>query len=440
MATPMSKDPVYDFHGKISAGKAVPFGLQHVLAMFVANIAPILIVTGVVHMPAGQVAGLVQAAMIIAGAGSLLQMFPMGPLGSGLPIIMGISFTFVSVFCMIGAKYGYGAILGAALIGGILEGTLGLTARWWRRFIEPVVSATVVTAIGFSLLSIGANSFGGGFGNPHFGDAPYLIVGSITLVSCIVFNILAKSYYKQLSVLFGLVVGYVVSYFFGMVDLSRLASVPLISLPGFMPYPLEFHGDAIVSVFLIFLVSATETLGDTSALADMGFGRPAKDKEISGSIAVDGYISSLSSLFGCMPITSFSQNVGLIAMTHVVNRKAIASGAVIMILAGLFPGLGVILASLPDAVLGGCTLMMFGSIVVSGVHMLSQCGYSERNMTIAALSLSVGLGFTQTPQIFHIFPPLFKSVFAENCVAVVFLVSMVLSFILPKDKTKAEQQ
>lgn len=440
MAAPMSKDPVYDFHGKISAGKAIPFGLQHVLAMFVANIAPILIVTGVVHMPPGQVAALVQAAMIIAGVGSLLQMFPLGPLGSGLPVIMGISFTFVSVFCMIGAKYGYGAILGAALVGGILEGTLGLTARWWRRFIEPIVSATVVTAIGFSLLSIGANSFGGGFGNPHFGDAPYLIVGSITLVSCIVFNILAKSYYKQLSVLFGLVVGYVVSYFFGMVDLSRLASVPLISLPGFMPYPLEFHGDAIVSVFLIFLVSATETLGDTSALADMGFGRPAKDKEISGSIAVDGYISSLSSLFGCMPITSFSQNVGLIAMTHVVNRKAIASGAVIMILAGLFPGLGVILASLPDAVLGGCTLMMFGSIVVSGVHMLSQCGYSERNMTIAALSLSVGLGFTQTPQIFHIFPPLFKSVFAENCVAVVFLVSLVLSFILPKDKPKADQQ
>ena len=440
MAAPMSKDPVYDFHGKISAGKAIPFGLQHVLAMFVANIAPILIVTGVVHMPPGQVAALVQAAMIIAGVGSLLQMFPLGPLGSGLPVIMGISFTFVSVFCMIGAKYGYGAILGAALVGGILEGTLGLTARWWRRFIEPIVSATVVTAIGFSLLSIGANSFGGGFGNPHFGDAPYLIVGSITLVSCIVFNILAKSYYKQLSVLFGLVVGYVASYFFGMVDLSHLASVPLISLPGFMPYPLEFHGDAIVSVFLIFLVSATETLGDTSALADMGFGRPAKDKEISGSIAVDGYISSLSSLFGCMPITSFSQNVGLIAMTHVVNRKAIASGAVIMILAGLFPGLGVILASLPDAVLGGCTLMMFGSIVVSGVHMLSQCGYSERNMTIAALSLSVGLGFTQTPQIFHIFPPLFKSVFAENCVAVVFLVSLVLSFILPKDKPKADQQ
>ena len=193
-----------------------------------------------------------------------------------------------------------------------------------------------------------------------------------------------------------------------------------------------FHYDAIFSVFLIFLVSATETLGDTSALAAMGFNREAKDREISGSIAVDGFVSAVSSLFGCLPITSFSQNVGLIAMTHVVNRKAIASGAVIMVLAGLIPALGVILASLPEAVLGGCTLMMFGSIVMSGVQMISRCGYSQRNMSIAALSLSIGLGFTQTPQIFRIFPELLRSVFAENCVAVVFIVAVLLNLVFPK--------
>ena len=429
----VQKDPIYELNGKISVKKAIPFGLQHVLAMFVANIAPILIVTGVVKMPTEQVGALVQVAMIMAGVGSLVQMFPIKRFGSGLPIIMGISFTFVSIFCMIGAKYGYGAILGAALIGGILEGFIGLGAGYWRKIVPPIVSATVVTAIGFSLLSIGANSFGGGFGNPNFGDAKYLIVGTITLVSSLLFNVVAKSYYKQLSVLFGLVVGYIASYFFGMVDLSRLATVSLFSLPTFMPYPLEFHADAIFSVFLIFLVSATETLGDTSALTTIGFNRDATNKEISGSIAVDGFVSSFSSLFGCMPITSFSQNVGLIAMTHVVNRKAIGCGAVIMILAGLFPGLGVILASLPDAVLGGCTLMMFGSIVVSGVRMISQCGYSQRNMSIAALSLSIGLGFTQTPQIFRIFPDLFKSVFAENCVAVVFIVAIILNLIFPKE-------
>lgn len=166
----------------------------------------------------------------------------------------------------------------------------------------------------------------------------------------------------------------------------------------------------------------------------MGFGRPPTGKEVSGAIAVDGFVSSISSLFGCLPITSFSQNVGLIAMTKVVNRKAVGCGAVIMILAGFFPFLGVILASLPDAVLGGCTLMMFGSIVVSGVRMLGDCGYSQRNMSIAALSLSIGLGFTQTPQIFHIFPDLFRSVFADNCVAVVFIVSMILNLVFPEDK------
>lgn len=428
-----NQEGIYQLDEKISLATAIPFGLQHVLAMFVANIAPILIIAGAVHMSPEETGALVQTAMIIAGVGSLLQLFPLGRFGSGLPIIMGISFTFVSVACTIGVKYGYGAVLGAALIGGALEGLLGLGASWWRRFVPPIVSASVVTAIGFSLLPIGANSFGGGFGNPDFGDPKYLIVGTITLLSCLIFNLKAKSFYKQLSVLFGLVVGYIAAYFYGMVDLSHIRDASLLAVPHFMPVSLEFHGDAILSIFLIFLVSATETLGDTSALANIGFRRSPKEKEISGAIAVDGFVSSLSSLFGCMPITSFSQNVGLIAMTKVVNRRAIGCGAAIMILSGLFPVLGVILASLPDAVLGGCTLMMFGSIVVSGVRMLGDCGYSSRNMSISALSLSIGLGFTQTPQIFRIFPDLFKSVFADNCVAVVFIVAVVLNLVYPKE-------
>lgn len=424
-------DPIYELDGKVPVGKAIPFGLQHVLAMFVANIAPILIVAGVVKMAPEQSAALIQSAMIIAGIGTLIQLYPLWKLGSGLPIVMGISFTFVSIFCVVGSKYGYGAAMGAACVGGVLEGVLGLCARWWRRFVPPIVAATVVASIGFSLLGIGANSFGGGFGNPNFGDAKYVIVGSITLVSCIAFNIFAKSFYKQLSVLFGLVVGYIAAYFYGLVDLSRLATAGVISIPEFMPFELEFHPDAIFAIFLIFLVSATETIGDTSAMTAIGLRRNVTEKEISGSIACDGLISSFSSLFGCMPITSFSQNVGLIAMTKVVNRFAIMTGAVVMILAGLFPSLGVLLASLPEPVLGGCTLMMFGSIVVSGVQMIAACGYTQRNVTIASLALSIGIGFTQVPAIFKIFPDLIKNVFAENCVAVVFIVAIVLNLILP---------
>lgn len=426
-------DPIYELDGKVPVSKAVPFGLQHILAMFVSNIAPILIVAGVVKMPVEQSGALVQSAMLVAGIGTLVQLYPLWRIGSGLPIVMGISFTFVSIACVIGAKYGYGGVMGAVLVGGLLEGVLGLGAKYWRRFIPPIVAATVVTSIGFSLLAVGANSFGGGFGNPNFGDAPYIIVGSITLIACMAFNIVAKSFYKQLSVLFGLVVGYIAASFFGMVNLSKLAEAKLIAIPQLLPFTMEFHPDAIFAFMLIFLVSATETIGDTSAMTAIGLRRNVTEREVSGSITCDGFVSSLSSVFGCLPITSFSQNVGLIAMTKVVNRFAIMTGAVIMILAGLFPAFGVLLASLPEAVLGGCTLMMFGSIVVSGVQMIASCGYNTRNVTIASLALSIGIGFTQTPAIFKIFPALIKNVFAENCVAVVFIVAMVLNLILPEE-------
>lgn len=424
---------LYHIDGKISVGQAIPFGLQHILAMFVANIAPISIVAAVSGLSSKEQAMLIQSAMIIAGIGTLIQLFPIWRIGSGLPIVMGISFTFVSVFCYIGPTYGYNAIVGAVLIGGIIEGILGLFAKYWIKLITPVVAASVVTAIGFSLLSVGALSFGGGSGSDSFGTKTHWILGKITLLCCIVFNIFAKSFWKQLSVLFGLIVGYVVAIFMGVVDLSTLSNTSIAALPTLVPFKPEFNINAIVSVTLIFLVSATETIGDTSALASTGLGRDATLKETSGSIACDGFISTLSSVFGCLPITSFSQNVGLVAMTKVVNKFAIAAGAIIMILAGIFPIFGSILSTLPEAVLGGCTIMMFGNIVISGLQMMSKCGYTQRNITIAALSLSIGIGFTQVPEIFNIFPKIIQTVFAENCVAVVFIVSIILNLILPKN-------
>ena len=430
--TQASMDNIYQLDGRVPIGKAIPFGLQHILAMFVANIAPIIIVAGACGMDASQRAGLIQSAMIIAGIGSLIQMFPIWKIGSGLPIVMGISFTFVSVFCYIGPTYGYNAIVGAVLVGGLIEGCLGLLAKYWTKLITPVVAASVVTAIGFSLLSVGAASFGGGSGSENFGSKENWILGIVTLLCCLLFHIFAKSYWKQLSVLFGLIVGYILAVCMGMVDFSAIKDSSIIALPKLMPFKPEFNFNAIISVTLIFLVSATETIGDTSALAVSGLGRDVTTKETSGSIACDGFISALSSVFGCLPITSFSQNVGLVAMTKVVNRFTIATGAIIMILAGIFPIFGAVLATLPDAVLGGCTIMMFGTIVVSGIQMLGRCGYSQRNITIVALSLSIGLGFTQVPEIFSIFPKIIETVFAENCVAVVFLVAIILNLVLPK--------
>ena len=428
-----SMENIYSLDGRVPLLKSIPFGLQHVMAMFVANIAPIMIVAGASGLSVQDMASLIQTAMIMAGVGTLIQLFAVWKIGAKLPIVMGISFTFVSVFCYVGPQWGYGAIIGAVMVGGIIEGIFGLFAKYWRKIISPIVSACVVTAIGFSLLSVGANSFAGGVGSGDFGCAQNWILGSVTLVSCILFNIFAKGHLKQLSVLFGLVVGYILALIMGAVDLSSLEGVKIIALPEFMPYKPEFNISAIFSVTMIFLVSATETIGDTSAMTNTALGREATEREISGSLTCDGFISSLSACFGCMPITSFSQNVGLLAMTKVINRFTIATGAGILVLAGIFPAFGAVLASLPEAVLGGCTIVMFGNIVISGLQMIGSCGFSQRNITIAALSLSVGLGFTQVPDMFNIFPDIIRTIFAENCVAVVFITAIIMNLILPKN-------
>lgn len=430
----VSTENIYRLDGRVPILKAIPFGLQHILAMFVSNLTPITIIGAASGLDNAQIAILLQNAMFIAGIATLIQLYPLWRIGSRLPIVMGVSFTFVTILSYVGSTYGYETMVGAVLVGGFVEGTLGLLAKYWKKIITPVVAASVVTAIGYSLFTVGTRSFGGGY-TPEFGSAQYLLLGSITLVTCLVFNILAKGYWKQLSVLAGLVVGYLCAMMMGVIDLSQIFSGGLFSLPHLFPYVPKFNIGAILSVTIIFMVSAAETIGDTTAMVSGGLNREIELREISGSLACDGYASSLSALFGCPPVTSFSQNVGLINMTKVVNRFTIMTGAVCMILAGLLPPIGNFFASLPESVLGGCTLMMFGTITVSGIQMISKAGFSQRNITIVALSLAVGIGFTSASEmdIWHIFPQVIQDVFAANCVAVVFVVSIVLSLILPKN-------
>lgn len=425
---------IYKLEGRVPVTKAIPFGLQHILAMFVSNLTPITIIAAAGGLKQAEIAILLQNAMFVAGIATLIQLYPVWKVGSGLPIVMGVSFTFVTVLSTVAANYGYPAVIGAVLVGGIFEGTLGLLAKYWKKIISPIVAASVVTAIGYSLFTVGARSFGGGYAE-DFGSAQNLFLGTITLLVCLIWNIKAKGYLKQLSVLAGLIIGYVAAIFMGKVDLSVIFSGGIISLPHFLPYLPELHPGAIFSVAIIFLVSAAETIGDTTALVSSGLKRNIEEKEISGSLACDGYASSISALLGCPPVTSFSQNVGLVAMTRVVNRFTIMTGAACMILAGLLPPVGNFFASLPESVLGGCTIMMFGTILTSGIQMLSKAGFTQRNITIAALSLSIGIGFTAASEmdIWRIFPELLQSVFSANVVAVVFVVSIILNLVLPKD-------
>jgi xanthine permease len=435
---------VFQLDGQVPLKTAIPFGLQHVLAMFVANLSPIAIICAAAQpaLSTAEIAMLVQNAMFVAGIATMIQLYPVWKVGSKLPIVMGVSFTFVTILSTIAANYGYPTVIGCVMIGGIFEGTLGLFAKYWRKLISPIVAACVVTAIGFSLFTVGARSFGGGYAD-DFGAPKNLLLGTVTLATCLLWNIKAKGYLKQLSVLAGLTVGYIVAIFMGKVDLSIIFADGLISLPKFLPFKPVFNIGAIVSVCIIYLVSAAETIGDTTALVAGGLDRDIQDHEISGSLACDGFASTISSLFGCPPVTSFSQNVGLINMTKVVNRFTIATGAVAMILAGLLPPIGNFFASLPESVLGGCTLMMFGTILFSGVEMLAKAGFNQRNSIIVSLSLAIGIGFTTSSEIglWAYFPEVVQSVFATNVVAVVFVVAIVLNLILPKNmEVKSEDK
>lgn len=426
-----------DFHGKVSFAKALPYGIQHVLAMFVANLAPIAIICAAAGFDEAMTASLIQNAMIVAGIGTFVQLFAVWRIGSKLPIVMGVSFTFVTVLSGVAATYGYGTVMGSVIAGGVILMVLGLLAKYWRRFIGPIVSAVVVTSIGFSLLSTGAETFAGGSGAPDFASPENLLLGTLSLVACLLFQGLAKGSIKQLSVLFGLIVGYIVALFMGKVDLSVFQGLQIASLPQVLPFTPEFNAGAIVSVTLLFLVSAAENIGDTDAIAQIGFKRNATEREIAGSVSADGFTSAIAGVFGCSPLTTFAQNIGLIGMTHVINRKAIACGAGILVIAGFVPAVSAVFSSVPDAVLGGCTIMMFGTIVTSGFQMVAKAGFTQRNITIAATSLAIGIGFTQVGGIFVAFPEIVQNIFVDNSIALTFVVALVMNLVLPHDKDEA---
>ena len=452
--TTVSTENIYRLNGRVPLRKAIPFGMQHVLAMFVANLAPVLIVCGAAlvkgtgeHLSSAEITQLLQCAMFAAGIGTCMQLYPIWKIGSGLPIVMGVSFTFLGSLLMIctNPELGYEGMVGAVIMGGVFEGLVGLSSKYWKRFLTPVVSACVVIAIGLSLLSVGMDSWGGGSGVEDFGAWYHLLVGTFTLIVCLVSRYRLKGVYKNLNILIGLIFGYVLAVIFTvagiapMVNFSgiskTISEVGVFSIPKlvfFTSHKPVFDLGAFFTIAIVYLVSAAETTGATTALCTGALDRDIKMEELRGSLAVDGFSSAISGCFGCLPLTSFSQNVGLVTMTKVINRFTIFMGALILILASLFPPLGAFFNSLPQSVLGGCTVMMFGSIMYEGIKMLKECSFDDRTMLIVSLAFCVGVGVTQTSaNFFAAFPQVVGDIFNGNAVAGVFVVSLLLSLFLP---------
>ena len=452
----------YSFEGEMPLGQAIPLGLQHVLAMFVGNLTPLLIIGGACGIMGGtdfvnlQIS-LLQNAMIIAGIVTLIQLYGIGPCGGKVPIIMGTSSGFIGVFSSVVATMGsgvvaYGAIMGASILGGIFEGVLGFFLKPLRRFFPSVVTGTVVLSIGLSLIAVGINSFGGGFKTKDFGSMENLGLGLFVLIVILCFKHGTKGFFSSSSILFGIIAGYIAAFIMGMVlpttgvtakgvtftkswvlNWDKVANAGWFAVPEFMPVDIIFDMRAIIPVCIMFIVTAVETVGDISGVMEGGLEREATDKELAGGVICDGLGSSFAALFGVLPNTSFSQNVGLVAMTKVVNRFALATGAVFLILCGLIPKLGALVSIMPQSVLGGAAVMMFSSIVVSGIQLITKEKLTPRNLTIVAVALGVGYGMGANPGILAHAPAAVKLIFGGSGIVPAALVAIILNIVLPQD-------
>ena len=458
-----NKKAAYDFYGKMPFRKAFPLGLQHVLAMFVGNLTPILIITGACGIGSGtefaevQVA-LLQNAMLVAGIVTLIQLYAIGPVGGKVPIIMGTSSGFIGVFNSVAGVMGggilaYGAILGASLIGGLFETVLGFMLKPLRRFFPAVVTGTVVLSIGLSLISVGVGSFGGGSSAKDYGSMENLLLGTLVLVVIIALKHGTKGMTSVSSILIGIIVGYIVAAIMALVlpttgvtaegveytkawvlNWDKVAQAKWFAVPALMPVKLVFDPRAIVPVLIMFVVTAVETVGDISGVIEGGMDREATDSELSGGVVCDGVGSSLASLFGVLPNTSFSQNVGLVTMTKVVNRFALATGAVFLILCGLFPKLSALISIMPQSVLGGAAVMMFSSIVVSGIGLITKEKMTVRNTTIVSVALGLGYGLGANSGVLAGLPQNVQLIFGGSGIVPAALVAIILNIVLPKEE------
>ena len=427
-------DNIYRLDGTVPLGEAIPLGIQHVLAMFLGNITPLMIVCGMLNMEAGLKTALIQNAMFIAGIVTLVQLYPIWKVGCRLPVVMGTSSGFLGTSKAIGAQYGYGAILGASLIGAVLEIVLGFFIKPLKKLFPPVVTSLVIMSIGLSLLPVGINYFAGGSGAADFGHWKHLLVGLIVVVTIVIFKQFFTGFLSVSAILIGICVGYLAAIALNMVDFTQVKEAAWFSLPRFMPVAPTFNWQAVVAMCIMFVATAVETVGDISGITNGGLDREPTDDELSGGVLADGVGSLVAALFGVLPNTSFSQNVGLVGVTTVVNRFCIMTGAVFLVLCGFVPKLSAVFAVMPQSVLGGAAVIMFAMILVSGMQSLQREKLSGRNGMIVALALGLGVGLGMVPSALDQMPEWVGQIFAQNGIIMTFVIATVMNLILPADR------
>ena len=437
------KGSIFELTGVPSLRQALPLAVQHVVAMIVGCVTPAIIVSGAANGGAGLSTGdqviLIQSALVVAALSTLIQLFPIGRnwklgIGAGLPVIMGVSFAYVPSMQSIAADYGVATILGAQLVGGLVAVVMGLLVRKIRVFFPPLITGTVVFTIGLSLYPTAINYMAGGAGSADYGSWQNWLVAVFTLVVVTVLNHYGKGIWKLSSILIGVVAGYALAGCFGMIRFDSVGEATMFQLPGLMHFGITFEPSSCVAIGLLFAINSIQAIGDYSATTIGGLDREPTDRELQNGIVGYGLSNVLGSFLGGLPTATYSQNVGIVTTTKVVNRWVLGLAAVILGVAGLVPKFSALLTTIPYCVLGGATVSVFASIAMTGMKLVTSEQMDYRNTSIVGLAAALGMGISQASAALATFPAWVTTVFGKSPVVLATLVAVLLNVVLPKSK------
>ena len=444
-----SREALFQLNGIPPLGMSISLALQHLVAMIVGCVTPAIIIANALGLPQSERVLLIQVSLVMSAVTTLIELFPIGgKLGSGLPVIFGISFAYLpSMQAIVGGGGDIATIAGAMVVGGIVAAVVGVFVKKIRRFFPPIITGTVVFTIGLSLYPTAINYMAGGTGNTYevvvlqkgltsalvYGSWQNWAVAAFTLIVVMVMSNKGKGICKLAAILLGMIAGYIVAAVFGMVDLSEVRDAAWFSLPKFMHFGIKFEFSACIALALLFAINAIQAIGDLTATTVGGLNREPTDQELQGGIVTYGLTNVLSAFFGSLPTATYSQNVGIVTTNKVVNRVVFALAGGFLLLAGLIPKFSAILTTIPQCVLGGATITVFSTIAMTGMKLIASETISPRNTTIVGLSAALGVGISQSSSALSQFPESITIIFGKTPVVIATIMAVLLNLILPQE-------